>query len=173
MINFSDIKFLVIHCTDSLRDKTTFEQVNFWHKNNGWKSERSGISIGYHFFIDGKGKIHQGRRIYDQEKVLEMGAAQYGINPFSIGICLALKKGEEPSKAQLSNLKTLLKKLMNQFDLPTELKDNKGKLIKGIIGHRDVSKILSNPKMATECPTNNLYNALQIIKVELSQEVKK
>lgn len=173
MLKFSDINFLVVHCTDSYRDTTTFEQVNFWHKNNGWKAQRSGVNIGYHFFIDGKGRIHQGRRIYEDEKALEMGAAQYGLNQYSIGICLALKKGEEPSKAQLSNLKTLLRKLMEQFNIPSELKNDKGKILKGIIGHRDISKILNNPKMATECPTNALYNALQIIKVELSHEVKK
>ena len=88
MLNIENISFIVIHCTDSSRDFTTFEQVNYWHKSNGWKSERSGINIGYHFFLNGKGQIFEGRKFYGKE--VEKGAAQYGLNDKAIGICLAL-----------------------------------------------------------------------------------
>lgn len=155
MINKSDIKYLVIHCTDSDRDKTTYEQVDFWHKSNGWKSEKSGKSIGYHFFIDGKGRIHEGRKIYKND--LEKGSHAMGLNFCSIGICLALKNGQNISKEQRSNLKTLLKKLSKELNIKVE----------NIIGHRDVWKIVGDRKLATVCPTDSLYNELQLIKKEM------
>lgn len=168
MLSKYDIDFIVIHCTDSKRDFTEFAQVNLWHKERNWHSEKSGVNIGYHWFINGKGQLTQGRRRYGN--YVEMGAQAFGLNEKSIGICLALKKGEIPSPAQLSNLKTLLRKEMKEYRIRTEERDNKGNLIGGVIGHRDVAKIKKNPSLATECPTDALYNALQKIKEELKKE---
>jgi N-acetyl-anhydromuramyl-L-alanine amidase AmpD len=155
MIDKKDIKYLVVHCTDSDRDRTTIEQVDFWHKQLGWKSEKSGKHIGYHFFIDGLGRIHEGRKIYKND--LEKGSHALGLNFCSIGICLALKKGQDISVKQRSNLKTLLKKLSKELNIEVD----------NIIGHRDVWKIVKDRKLATECPTDSLYNELQKIKKEM------
>lgn len=169
MLAKSAIAYFVIHCTDSYRDYTTFEQVNYWHKLRKWLSEKSKVSIAYHYFIDGKGKLYQGRRAYGSE--IEQGAAQYGLNDCSLGICLALKKGEVPSEAQRRQLKTLLIKLLKEYpQVQIEYRDKKGNIMSGIIGHRDVAKIKHDSRMATECPTDILWNMLQEIKKELKKE---
>ena len=53
----------------------TVEDIDRWHKNNGWEC------IGYHFFIRKTGEIFRGR------KQNTIGAHTYGNNYNSIGIC--------------------------------------------------------------------------------------
>lgn len=161
MINFKHLYYLVVHCTDSNRDTTTYEQVNFWHKQNGWESERSKKNIGYHYFINGKGLLYEGRKQYSDG--IEQGSHAKGLNAYSMGICLALKKGQKISDKQRSNLKTLLKKLVKKYNINVD----------NIIGHRDVAKIVGDRSLATECPTDSLYLELQIIKKEIKQELAK
>lgn len=163
MINATDITYIIVHCTDSNRDTTTFEQVNSWHKANGWKAEKSGVNIGYHYFIDGQGRLYSGRKRYGN--YVEQGSHAKGLNYCSIGICLALKNGQSPSDKQLSQLKTLIKKLKED---PKEKYPN----LKQVIGHRDVAKITKKPELATECPTLNLYKEVLRIRKELNLEGK-
>jgi N-acetyl-anhydromuramyl-L-alanine amidase AmpD len=53
----------------------TVEDVDRWHKGNGW------TCIGYHFFVNKKGEVYRGR------KENTVGAHAYGSNTDSIGIC--------------------------------------------------------------------------------------
>lgn len=64
---------IILHHADA--SKCTVEDIDRWHKNNGW------CKIGYHFFIDKAGNIYRGR---EEDKV---GAHAYGANYNSIGIC--------------------------------------------------------------------------------------
>ena len=61
----------------------TAEQVDRWHKENGWSG------IGYHFFVRKDGSIYRGRPL------TTMGAHVSGMNNCSIGICAEGKYSTE------------------------------------------------------------------------------
>lgn len=107
--------YIILHHTITARDTTTFEAVNNYHKGL-WNFESSlGFFIGYHYFIDGKGKVYQGRNDW------EAGAHCYQENKNydSIGICLTGNfDTETPSQAQTASLGTLLKDLMQKHLIP-------------------------------------------------------
>lgn len=108
--------FIVLHHSLTARDTTTFEAVNNYHKNLWDFKSELGYYIGYHYFIAGDGRVYQGRADY------EMGAHCYqdNKNEDSVGICLAGNfDHEEPSAAQLSSLKVLVKDLMAKYDIPS------------------------------------------------------
>ncbi len=73
------INKIIVHCTATKCDhNVTTDDLRKWHvEERGWND------IGYHFFIDLKGEIHECRPI---EKT---GAHTRGHNFDSIGICYA------------------------------------------------------------------------------------
>lgn len=80
------IKYGVIHCAQTCEQDITAEDVDRWHKENGWSG------IGYHYFVRRDGLVEKGR---DEEKI---GTHVKGHNSDSIGICYAGgvdKKGKE------------------------------------------------------------------------------
>ena len=70
---------ILIHHSDSNRLTTTREQIDSWHRANGWDG------IGYHKVIDGHGVVKQGRP--DEMK----GAHCPDHNWRSLGVCLTGK----------------------------------------------------------------------------------
>ena len=115
------MKYIIIHHTGGT-DKNpkadtshhTFEVVNQYHKNK-WGFESSiGKFIGYHYFIDKKGEVTQGR--LDGE----MGAHTKGHNN-NLGICLAGNFDvSEPTDAQTQALKELLQKKIQKYNIQPE-----------------------------------------------------
>lgn len=85
----------------------TFENVQSWHINGlGWEN------FGYHWFIDKKGKVTQGRPEHYH------GAHAKGYNKKSVGICLAGNfDATMPTKAQSEALGSLLRDVMGRWDL--------------------------------------------------------
>lgn len=85
---------IVIHHTVSPAS-TTMEQVDQWHKNQGF------ACIGYHKFIEMDGTVKTGRPDW------AVGAHAIGANNDSIGICLAGNFEEAPptSLGQLLRLR--------------------------------------------------------------------
>lgn len=69
----SSTDYIVLHHAEA--SKCTVEDVDRWHKNNGWSG------IGYHFFVRKDGTIYEGRPLDT------MGAHVSGKNNCSIGIC--------------------------------------------------------------------------------------
>ncbi len=68
-------KYIVVHHSQ-VTSRHTVKDIHRWHQNRGW------AGIGYHFFIDKEGGIHNGRPVW------AIGAHTYGYNKCSIGICL-------------------------------------------------------------------------------------
>lgn len=109
-------KYLIVHHTggtdaDPLADTSnhTFEIVDEYHKSLGWGK------IGYHYFIDKKGKITMGRN--DDE----VGAHTIGKNTMSLGICLAGNfDATLPTEAQKNALGILLKKKTIEYKISPE-----------------------------------------------------
>ena len=119
-----------------------FEGVNEYHKQKwGFKSSL-GFYIGYTYFIDRSGTIHQGRR--DNEE----GAHTKGFNQRTIGICM-MGNGEEKdfTMPQYQALEGLILKKCKEYGIP---KDD-------IYGHQNFA--------ATLCPSTILYKWLLKIKV--------
>ena len=84
----------------------TAKDVRRWHKSLGWDD------IGYHFFIEKKGKVVKGR------DVKKNGAHCRGQNTKSIGVCLAGNfDATLPTKAQERSLRKLLEKLCDDHNI--------------------------------------------------------
>ena len=100
----------------------TAQQIDNWHKGNGWSG------IGYHFFIRKDGSIYRGRPEW------AVGAHASGRNSDTIGVCVEGNYEEEKTmpQAQKEAVKEVLRYLKGKYP-KAELK-----------GHRDVG--------ATGCP---------------------
>lgn len=112
-------QFIVVHHTDSSRDKTTIAAINSWHQKR-WPKFKSelGYFIGYHFVITGDGKITRTRN--DHEEGAHTETADY-MNLKSIGICLTGNfENEQPSDAQLSSLENLITELKTTYQQITD-----------------------------------------------------
>lgn len=124
-----EINKIIIHCTKTREGQDiSVDTVRKWHvEDNGWSD------IGYHFFIDIKGNLHDGRDI------TRKGAHTLGENDDSIGIAYAggvsddLAWKDTRNKEQKETLLFLLTYLKTLFPKVE------------IYGHRDFS--------AKECPS--------------------
>lgn len=105
-----NITKIILHCsaTPEGRDvsKDTIKQ---WHLDRGWSD------IGYHYVIDIKGNLKEGRPVTRQ------GAHVRGYNKNSIGICYVggcdanMKPKDTRTEAQRSVLRALLLDLMDKY----------------------------------------------------------
>jgi hypothetical protein len=75
MLQASDIRYLVVHCSDT-DDDLTASDIHTMHLGFGWDG------IGYHAVIIKDGTIEQGRPHFWS------GAHVYGHNEKSLGVCL-------------------------------------------------------------------------------------
>lgn len=95
---------IILHHADA--SSCTVEEIDRWHKNNGW------AKIGYHFFVNKKGEIYRGR----EENAV--GAHAEGANYNSIGICAEGKYMEEQMpEAQKNAIVELIKYLENKYHI--------------------------------------------------------
>lgn len=125
-------EFIIIHHSAVSRkdNAAQFEAVQRNHIAKGWGA------IGYHYFIEPNGKLHEGRRTW------EIGAhcSYTGLNIKSIGICLAGNfQIEKPADPQIFRLRDLLKEIAGNY----QIKTNK------IVGHNETGA-------PTACPGKNL-----------------
>lgn len=111
-------RYIIVHHTgtiadypDTLPEKYTFEMVRTYHTKKGWET------IGYHYFIDAQGIVHQGREdLYHGAHCREMN-----MNTQSIGICLAGDFDTTlPNTAQIHSLKKLLREKNTFYQIPKD-----------------------------------------------------
>ena len=108
------INKIVIHCSVSPNGREdTAEDIHRWHKERGWDG------IGYHYVIERKGKLVNGRPEYWQ------GAHASGHNKNSLGVCLI--GTDKFTIEQWSILENLVRKLLIKYPQSK------------IIGHNEVS----------------------------------
>lgn len=89
---------LVIHHSASPRSQT-FEAIRTYHLSRGWRD------IGYHWVIEGTGRLRVGRPIP------ELGAHARGLNATSLGVCVVgnnLDVAETWSVEQIHTLRRLV-----------------------------------------------------------------
>lgn len=127
---------IVLHHTGGADIDASAQEIDQWHKNNGW------AGIGYHYVIRKDGTIEQGRPDWT------IGAHAYGENWHTIGIHLSGDFSEaEPTDAQIESTAMLLANLCTDYGLPIDGEH--------IVGHRDL--------MPTDCPGDNLYHEIPTI----------
>jgi N-acetyl-anhydromuramyl-L-alanine amidase AmpD len=98
------INKIILHCSDTdLAEFDNIESIRKWHLEKKWSD------IGYHFFIDKKGKIFDGRPIQ------RAGAHCAGQNLKSIGICVSGRKTFYDT--QFRALRFLVQNLMDTYKI--------------------------------------------------------
>jgi len=118
-----NINKIVVHCTATPEGReVTVNDLHKWHVvDNGWSD------IGYHWFIDLNGTLHECRPEYKQ------GAHAKGHNKNSVGICYAggcdsdMNPKDTRTDAQKETLRCILEDLRGRYQQAE------------IIGHRDIS----------------------------------
>lgn len=97
MINSKNIKYLVVHCSDTENNEDlTAINIHEMHLNFGWDG------IGYHKIIRRSGKVENGRPEY------WIGAHVKGKNKISLGVCLIGR--DKFTKKQFLSLEKILTK---------------------------------------------------------------
>ena len=133
---FTDM-IVVHHTGNPWDDDCSAEEIHESHQNMGWSG------IGYHYVIRKDGTIEKGRPEW------ATGSHAYGENSHTIGIhvsgnfCIA-----EPTQEQIEKLSYLIGYLCEKYDLVPDARH--------VVGHCDL--------MATACPSDNLYDMLQMIR---------
>ncbi len=143
------ITLIILHCSATLLGSSySFEQCRYDHMHHrGWKD------IGYHYYVERDGSLHQGR----PESMI--GAHVKGHNRHSIGVCYEGgldahgHAADTRTPAQKASLDSLIADLHRRY--PRAL----------VLGHRDLSPDLNG---------NGLVEPLEYLKqcpcFEVSQE---
>jgi N-acetylmuramoyl-L-alanine amidase len=97
-MKYSDIQYIIVHCSDSPHRGDTAEDIHLWHLQRGWDG------IGYHSVIREDGTLDHGRPLY------WMGSHARGYNDKSWGICLL--GDTEFTEAQIAKLKDTVNALL-------------------------------------------------------------
>lgn len=101
---------IIVHCSDTPDSMDIgSKEINQWHKERGWLSKKSEVSIGYHYVVTRKGNVEIGRL---EE---EVGSHCYGQNRTSLGVCWVGR--DNLTLQQDSSFLKLLRKLINKYDL--------------------------------------------------------
>lgn len=142
------VKYLVVHHTAG-NITETIKQIKDYAISQGYSD------IPYNRLINHEGKVFRGR----PDDMFPAHAL--GINQESWGICCIGNYSKyKPSDAMIHSLIQTLAILC---------KENGIKDVNRIIGHCDVAKLIKNPKVATDCPSKNLYSLLPMIRKEVKK----
>ena len=115
MLKKEDVKFLVVHCSDTDNKKNIdVTDIHKMHLEFGWDG------IGYHKIVKRSGKIENGRPEY------WIGAHVKGNNTISLGVCLIGRN--EFTKSQFSSLQKVLRKWRKKYPYSK------------IVGHCDIGE---------------------------------
>lgn len=113
MLFDKNIKYLVVHCSDTENDKKlSATDIHKMHQNFGWDG------VGYHKIINRSGKVENGRPEY------WIGAHVKGKNDISLGVCLIGK--DSFTKGQFLSLERVIRKWKKKYPNAK------------IVGHRDI-----------------------------------
>lgn len=138
MLEAQNVKYLVVHCSDSPDDENIgAREIHALHQSFGWHG------CGYHRVIRRDGTVESGRPDY------WIGAHVYGHNEESLGVCLIGRK--EFTDAQFNALEELLRSW--QTDYPKAQ----------ILGHCDfvtTTKTCPNFDVARFCTSRRIVSSL-------------
>ncbi len=150
----TEIKLLVVHHTaqDMTVKRTGIDRMRalyaYHAQNRGWGD------IGYHYVIDDRGQIYEGKAGGD----FVVGGHAYCNNASTIGIALMgnFDLGP-PTRDQTESLQWLLAKLSGRYEINlTDTLTVRGKRLPAVVGHRNL--------LSTDCPGLYLFGALDQIR---------
>ena len=109
-----DKKHIVLHHSLTDRDTTRASSINRYHAQTlGWGR------IGYHFVIEGDGKLVDCAQYGTTRDKVGYHCKQNNMNYISFGICLTGNFDvEDPSTKQLETLKSVVLSLAGKYDIP-------------------------------------------------------
>ncbi len=152
------VKLLVVHHTavrvegDSRPGAERMQAIYQYHsQTKGWGD------IGYHYVIDEKGFIFEGRA----GGAGVVGGHAWCNNVGTIGISLMGNfEQEQPSQTQVKSLQWLLDLLANQYSIDlTRNTTYHGKSMPPVVGHRDL--------LSTTCPGYYMYGVMDQVRSHL------
>lgn len=112
MLEANNIRYLVVHCSDTPDDEpTTARDIHAMHLGFGWHG------VGYHRMINRTGVVEHGRPDY------WIGAHVYGYNEVSLGVCLLGRT--QFTDAQFESLESVLREWTTKYPNAE------------VVGHRD------------------------------------
>ena len=115
-----DVLYIVVHCTATrLSQRVTIDDIDRWHKARGF------AQIGYHWYIDREGTIHQGR----SEKLAGAHVRHY--NQHALGVCYEGGLDEKGKPADTRTPEQIAALWFLLEDLRRDYPNAK------IVGHRD------------------------------------
>lgn len=124
---------IVIHHVGGTNRDVSAEEIDGWHKNNGW------AGIGYHFVIRKDGTIERGRPMN------MLGAHCYDHNWHTVGVNIVGEfDAHVPEPAQMDSAAKLLAALCRYYGFEPNRQHIKG--------HREYN--------STACPGQNLFDRL-------------
>ena len=170
-LNFGNLSSLGIVkriiCHHAEASVCSIEDIDRWHKNNGW------AGCGYHFLVRKDGSIYRGR---PEDK---LGAHTSNYNTGSLGVCFEGKYNtEEMPEVQLKAGQELIKYLLNKYNLSktnvykhkdfnnTDCPGNK------VQWNKFISSLETNNTIVAEAQTNNNLKGNEWIK-RLQEECNK
>jgi len=149
------VKVLTVHHTalkvrgDSRPAAERMRALYQYHaQNRGWGD------IGYHYVVDEKGQIYEGR----SGGKYVVGGHAYCSNIGTVGIALMGSFDEErPTQKQMQALQWLLDDLANQYDIDLAQKVRfRGEYLDPIVGHRNL--------VSTTCPGYYVWETLNQVR---------
>lgn len=161
---YSKLGRVILHHTATTESGNSFADVRaIWQyhaRTLGWGD------IGYHYIVDSKGRIFQGR-YYDQNytrknKVEVIGGHAYGNNVGTVGVSMIGNyQAQQPTSAALESMAQITGYKLAPYNINPS---GNGPFGEAVIGHYRV--------YATECPGTNLINKFGSIKSRASQYFK-
>lgn len=161
------IQHVIVHHTATANDVEDWPAVvrtiwNFHAVTNGWRD------LGYHYLIDPRGVIYEGRAGGEGAAGIHFSCANTG----TMGIAmLGNFMAQPPTDAALTSLKKLLAQKMGELKLePTQASfhPSTGLLLPHIAGHRDANASKFGHVCAgTHCPGDALYALLPTLRADV------
>jgi len=124
-------EFIVVHHTATLRDQTTVEAVNRFHRDKDWGGgarchmSRLGWYTQYHHFIEADGKV---THCAEDNEVRWHAGAYANVRSIAISLAGWFDPGHDqgPTDEQFGKLGDLIRHYMDAYNIP----------LKNVVGHR-------------------------------------
>ncbi len=152
-------RITIHHAGMGIEEKTSLDAVKAELRSiqRSHKNFRHWADIGYHYIIDGNGRVWEGRPI----KYQGAHAGNKAANKGNIGIVVMGNFNlQRPSPAQMASLQTLVEYLMRKYAIP----------VSQVYTHREISARYG--LHATECPGKYLQEKVNAMRRRLADAGK-
>lgn len=158
--NLKNIRHIIIHHSATPKSWTINDFVAHRLQTGATGSSKYS-GLGYNYIL-----FPLERKIVQDVKDEEYTWSTGGYNSYSLALCVAgyyhAPKNDTVTDEMINILVDKCAELCAKYNLDP---------MKSIIGHRDVAKIINNPKWATACPGDLLWAKLPLIRTKVKQKL--